>query len=124
MSRFDDQLTRGLERLRIVAGKTVTYRRGAQSVSLTAVTGRSEYTTVDDAGMPVSNQMRDFLIEAAALVLSATQTVPVVGDTIDEVDGTQTRTHVVVSIGDGQPWQWSDPARTTMRIHTRERGVA
>lgn len=123
MSRFDDQLKRGLERLRSVAGKTVTYRRGAQAVALQAVTGQSEYSTVDDAGMPVANQSRDFLVAAAELVLDGEEVEPKVGDVIEELDGTRVRTHIVIALGDDQPWRWSDSGRSTRRVHTKERGV-
>lgn len=121
MSRFADLIAKGLERIREVAGETVTYRRGAQSVSVTAVTGRSEYSTVDETGMPVANQSRDFLVPTDGFELGGSPVEPKVGDVIEEQDG---QTHFVTALGDGQPWQWSDAARTTMRIHTKERGVA
>ncbi len=123
MARFDDQLERGLKRLRSVAGKTVTYRRGAQSVAWNVIVGQSDYTTTDDSGMPVSNQTRDFMGAGAELVLGGERIDPHVGDVIEESDGIRVRTHFVTALGDDQPWRWCDAGRSTLRVHTKERGI-
>jgi len=64
-------------------------------------------------------EARDFLIRTAALVdRDGNQVVPVAGHRIhEEQDGLL---HIYeVAAEEGQPfWSWSDPLRTTRRIHT------
>ena len=116
MSRFSDQLTRGLDRLREQAGQTVTYTRGANSVSLTAVVGQSSNDQLDDTGMPITAQSRDYLIKASSLVLASVVTLPQQGDQITDSGAT----YVVRSVGSEAPWRYSDLGRTTIRIHVVE----
>lgn len=116
MSRFSDQIARGLGRLRETAGGTVMYSRGAYSVTLTAVPGQSEYTTTDDVGMPVTNRTRDFIFKATDLVLNGSVVEPQQGDRIAE-DG---RVYTLLQAGDLQPWQYSDWGRSTIRVRTKQ----
>jgi len=116
MSRFDDLITKGLERIRSVAGKTVTYMRGANSVTLTAVVGQSPHEQLDNTGMPVTAQSRDYLFEASDLVLASVEVLPQQGDQITDNGST----YAVRSVGSEAAWHYSDRARTTIRVHTVE----
>lgn len=116
MSRFDDLVSRGLDRLREQAGKTVTYTRGANSVSLTAVVGQSPHEQLDDVGMPVTAQSRDYLFKASDLVLASVAVEPQQGDQITDSGST----YSVRSMGSEPAWRYSDHDRTTIRIHTVE----
>lgn len=116
MSRFSDQLARGLDRLREQAGKTITYTRGASSVSLTAVVGQSAHEQLDETGMPITAQSRDYLIKASSLVLASVAVLPQQGDEITDSGAT----FAVRSVGSEAPWRYSDLSRTTIRVHTVE----
>ena len=116
VSRFDQLTSKGLDRMRENAGRTITYARGADSVELTAVVGNAGHDQLEDAGMPVTAQSRDYIVKASDLVLDGTAVTPIAGDEI--TDGTST--FVVRSIGADAAWRYSDAARTTLRIHTVE----
>ena len=116
MSHFEDRIARGLQRVRQFAGNQVTYRRGAQSATVTAVTGQTEFDTLDDNGMPVKQIARDFLIATSELVLGGEPVEPQAGDLIEERDGTVNKVLPV----NGHCWKWSDTGKTQRRIHTKE----
>lgn len=101
-------------------GQAVTYRRGSSSVSVTATIGATTFRIETEFGFE-RVVTRDYLIKTADLVIGGTAIEPARGDEIDEVRGTTTYTHRVVSINDEPEFTYSDSARTIMRIHTDER---
>lgn len=98
----------------------VTYRRdGEADVIVAATYGRTEYQGVDESGLTVAGHVIDFLINRDAL--AGIPGAPEPGDLII-ADGRQ---YEVVPLGeDFKGWRWSDPYRTTYRIHTRDIGTA
>ena len=116
MSKFEDRIAQQLARLRKFAGNPVVYRRGSQSATVTAVTGQTEYDATDDAGMPVAQTSRDFLIGTSDLVLGGVQIEPLAGDVIEQADGTKNKVLPV----NNHCWKWSDTGKSQRRIHTKE----
>jgi hypothetical protein len=99
-------------RLEAAAGVTVTYTRLAASITLTAVVGRTVFSSNQIEGARVEFGDRDFLIDAAALTFGE----PQLGDRITEAG----RVFEIVTPGTGEPaWRWSDPQHTAYRIHTK-----
>ena len=94
----------------------VTYRRDATELLVNATFGRTEYEVEDEYGLRVGAQVTDFLILAEEL--SPTFDEPETGDRI-VADG---RAHEVMPLAGQGHWRWSDPYRTTMRIHTKDMG--
>ena len=94
----------------------VTYRRGETEGLLSATFGRTEYEVEDDYGLRIGAEATDFLILGADL--SPTFGEPEAGDQI-VADGA---VHEVMSLAGQGHWRWSDPHRTTMRIHAKETG--
>jgi len=92
----------------------VTYRREATELPVDATFGRTEYEVEDDYGLRVGVQVTDFLILAEAF--SPTFDEPEAGDRI-VADGV---VYEVMNLAGQGHWRWSDPYRTTMRIHTKE----
>ncbi len=90
----------------------VTYRRDQDSHEVVATFGRTEYEVEDDYGLRVGAQVIDFLISAEAFPFEEPET----GDQII-ADGV---VYEVMSLAGQGHWRWSDPYRTTMRIHTKE----
>lgn len=105
---------------RSAAGEAITYKRGVNSVSLTAVIGTSGFDQVDAMGIVERIESRDYFIEAAKLIIDSALILPGIGDSILEtVDGV-TYTYEVMTL-DGQPaWRYSDPYRDKLRIHTKQ----
>ncbi len=99
--------------------RDVTYQRGAQSVTLLATIGRTEFEQVDEYGVVSRAQSRDFLLRTADLVLGGSTVLPQAGDRIRETDDGVTFVHEVMAPAGQPPWRYSDAFRRTLRIHTK-----
>jgi hypothetical protein len=94
----------------------VVYRRpGKADLPIATTLGTTEHEGNDDYGATIRSRSVDFLVASDVLLLE-----PRIGHQLIH-DG---RVYEVMDVhGDG-PWRWSDPYRTTYRIHTRETGPA
>jgi hypothetical protein len=97
----------------------VTYRRGAEAIVVKATVGRTLFEQDDGVGVVVRMQVRDYLIDAADLVLEGEKSLPAKGDRIEEIDAGQRHTYEVLPLGGEPHWRYSDPYRRTLRIHTK-----
>ena len=111
------------DQLKSHASRSVTYSRGAQSVAVNATIGKTEFEIEDDAGVVQRIESRDFLIQAADLLLGGSITLPVAGDQIRETQGSNTFVYEVMAPGNEPPYQFSDPYRKLLRIHTKHVGI-
>jgi hypothetical protein len=103
-----------------VRGESVTYTRGAYSLTLTAVRGSTAWDrSAPFNGVRVGDRSTDWILEAADLVDSnGDQIKPARQDEIT-VDGVTFR---VMPYGpDNQLWMYHDRDRTYIRVHTKER---
>lgn len=99
--------------------REVTYERGAESVTLLATIGKSDFEQLDEFGVVHRAQARDFLVRVQDLVISGVTTLPEAGDRIREADGGVSYVHEVMSPAGQPPWKYSDAFRRTLRIHTK-----
>jgi surface antigen len=98
---------------------TITYRRGAYSVEIQATLGSSLLRVQDGQGQTkVERVDRDFLFDAADLVLNGAQVPPDDGDRI-ELDG---KSYEVMPIGSDPSWRYADAHSTRVRVHSKYRG--
>lgn len=106
--------------VKAAAGVTVAMTRSGTTASLTAVIGRTVYAVNKPDGARVEFGERDFLIAAADLAAAnAAWTAPAVGDRF-LVSG-ETVTYECKPPDSGEPaWRWSDPLKTTYRVHAVE----
>lgn len=103
-----------------VAASDVVYRRDDRAVVLRATVGRTEYQQDDGAGVITQAETRDFLIRARDLVFDGVRVLPEAGDRIEESQGGTLFVYEVLPVGTMQPhYRYSDPYRTTLRIHTK-----
>jgi len=102
----------------------VIYRRGATTVTVSAVRGATQFEEGDDFGRLLRREIRDFLIEAADLVLDSVLIQPERGDQIIFTEAGFTWTYEVAGPGNEPPWRWSDRHHTQIRIHTKFTGKA
>jgi hypothetical protein len=99
--------------------RTVTYRRGAFAAQVPATVGATRFEVDDGYGLVIEQQMRDYLVATADLVLDGEQTLPERGDEIlEECDGV-TYVYEVMELGAEQHYRTCDPAGKTLRIHTK-----
>ncbi len=106
--------------LRQATGKMVTYRRGLVTCDLTAVVGRSEFESQGDYGVVTKVESRDYLVAVADLRLDDQQIYPMSGDRIEERFGETLVAYEVMAFGNEPCYRYSDPGRTTLRIHTKQ----
>jgi len=92
----------------------VTYRRAGQAdAEVQATFGKTDYEVADDYGATIRTHVIDFLILADELGHE-----PQASDVI-VTDG---RKYEVMDLAGEGAWRWSDPYRTTFRIHTKDTG--
>jgi len=106
------------------ASQSVTYTRGAFTVTVSASVGKTNFLTDDGTGMQINYESRDFIIATADLILNGALTEPQRNDKIVQVLNGKTCTFEVVAPGSEKEWVYSDPSRATLRIHTKLIGVA
>lgn len=103
------------------AGESVTYRRGGQSVAVTATVGPQPLRVSDEYGAPrVEWANEDFLIDAADLVLGGAAAEPAHGDLIERTEGGVTFTYEVTPPPGEAAWRWADAYRVKYRIHAKQ----
>ncbi|MBI1372477.1 MAG: hypothetical protein GC159_06920 [Phycisphaera sp.] len=96
----------------------VEYQRATeppQVLMVNATFGQTRYEVVDETGLTVGSHVWDFLILAADLGVEPTPADVIVANG---------RKYEVMNFGTERAWRWSDPYRTTYRIHTRDIGAA
>lgn len=115
MTAQDNAVIAGYKIARRFAGVTITYTRGASSVEIVAVPGRSTQS-VDNGDIITELQTRDYLLLASELVIGGAEVTPERGDTVT-VGG-----EVLALLSqNGEPlWRYTDQTRTMLRIHTKE----
>lgn len=99
-------------------GDVVTYQRGGDSVSITAAMGSTDLEREAD-GAQISFRSIDFIVSTADIVLAGQETRPRRGDRIVSESESTTRTYEVLAIDNEQPYAFSDPDGTVLRIHTK-----
>lgn len=107
--------------LQASAGVSVTYARGAERITLTAVVGRVAFLSQSEGegARRVELADRDYLVVASDLTFG----VPREGDEIiEEIDGSEVRFSVSRPLNGEPSWRWSDPQRTQYRIHAKRVG--
>lgn len=111
------------DRQRQYVARTVTYRRGGLSVVLQATAGRTEFEQATDYGIAMQSESRDFIVNAADLVLNGARIEPEVGDRIEETIDAVTHVYEVMSLGGEQCFRSVDADYYALRIHTKRIGV-
>ena len=99
--------------------QSVVYQRGADSTPLLATIGRTVFEQADEFGVVHRIEARDFLIRAADLVLAGETALPIAGDQITKAVGNTVLVYEVMPFGGEPPFRYSNPDRTTLRIHTK-----
>lgn len=112
------------DQLKTHASADVLYERGAEQVAVKATIGKTEFELDDGSGVLVRIQSRDYLIQAADLVLGGAPSLPVAGDRIRETQGATTFVYEVNAPGNEPHYRFSDPFRELLRIHAKHVATA
>ena len=118
-----DMLARATTRLQALqqrsAATAITYRRGRASLAFSATRGTSTFTDQDDMGI-ITIVTSDFIFPVSliqALDATASLVEPKAGDVI-EIAGQGS--FQVLGSDNEPPFRYSDPARTQVRVHTKQ----
>jgi hypothetical protein len=112
------------DQLKTHASRPVVYVRGAEQVAVQAVVGRTLLKLSDgDGGVRMEWTDRDFLIQAADLVIAGNPVLPQRGDRIRETAGATVFVYEVMAPGGEPPWRWSDVFRKVLRIRAKQVGT-
>lgn len=106
------------------ATSPITYRRGERSIEdVPATIGRTEYQQEDAYGIVTRAEARDYIVRVQDLAIDGVETLPEVGDLIEELQCGKVYVYEVLPIGSGQTaWKYADPFRQSIRIHTKQVG--
>lgn len=86
-----------------------------EPISVRATVGRTDVSTLEEGGMTIESQLRDWIVPRSDLT-----TAPQRGDRIRETNGGREYVYEVMSPVGGMPvWDWADQSYTAYRIHTR-----
>lgn len=99
------------------AGTAAVYRRGAVSVAIIAVRGRTEYEAIRADGSIEKQVSVDHLVQASTLILGGQTILPARGDLIEVGD----ETFEVLAIPGAREHRTCDPVGVMLRIHTKQR---
>ena len=119
-SAFETALAVARDSIQNVAGVVITYKRGADSVTINdAVPGQTPVEMLDDLGF-VSESLRytDWLIDPADLVLNSATIEPEKGDEIRREINGKTHVYRVTQLTGAEIWRYSDNNETRIRVHT------
>jgi hypothetical protein len=116
MGLLDDGMSMLRESLMASETKSITYTRGASSVTLDAVPGETRSMNAEYGGAVYETKSLTFIIKSADLILGGVEVLPAQGDLI-ECNGVD---YEVRSDGGNNPWSYvRDPDRTMIRIRTK-----
>jgi len=102
------------------ASQDITYLRGMEQVTLAATVGKTTYDLVDaDTGAVQQVEARDYLFQAAELILAGSVTLPQPGDLIHETVGDAIHVYQVLAPEGQTVWRYDDPHRIRLRVHTK-----
>jgi len=105
------------------AATQITYRRGSESVTITATVGETAYDADDGNGFMVRYVSRDFLVKPSDLSFGGIVSLPVPGDLIEEASGHLKHIFEVMEPPGRPHYKLSDPYHKLYRIHTKRRRV-
>ena len=109
-----------LERMREKhATRDIEYVREADSIPLRATVGKTVFQVSREYGLFERTESRDYIVDAARLVLAGAVTLPKKSDRIRETDGTKAFIYEVMAPGSEPCWRYSDLQRRALRIHTK-----
>lgn len=119
MSRLAGPIARLVATLKAHAGVAITYRRGSDSVALTAAkTSVAQEVMTADGGV-IDARRYDWIIQADELILGGAVAEPAEGDLIDQVIGLATYRYEVMPVGTESHYRAVDPSATAWRVHTK-----
>lgn len=102
--------------------REIVYKRGSQTVSVSAATGRTDWDVEAESGVVERIESRDFFIRASDLVLSGSVVTPARGDIIKETISGTTHLYEVNAPAGEDVYTYGTHGKDILRIHTKHTG--
>ena len=104
------------------ASRSVVYSRDSDAVEVKSTVGKTTHEVVNNLGLMIAIESRDFLIPADQLVLGNGQTEPVAGDRITDLQGDATEyVYEVMPFGKNSVcFRYCDADHSMLRVFTKE----
>jgi len=115
MTLQSEAVTAAFKCARAISGRSVVYARGANSVTLSCVPGRTQFAAETGDGIIDYTNTDDYLFLASELILNSVLVTPLMGDTVTDAGVTRT---VFSTAGDAR-FRYTDQEKKIIRIHTR-----
>lgn len=104
--------------------RTVVYKRGANSVSVSAAPGSTDFPVDSETAVLETYESRDWMIKAADLILDGSTVLPEPGDQVRDTQGATVYVYEVMAPAGEQHYRFADdPYRRMLRIHTKLAGT-
>lgn len=100
-------------------GDSITYSRGTNSVTITAIAAEINREVEDEDGVPVQLQRRTYEINAADLVVGGNAITPRPGDLIAESINGTTQTFEVLPLGSKPCFDWLDSQHRRVLVYAK-----
>jgi hypothetical protein len=101
------------------ATQSVTYIVNGHEIPVVATIGPAEMPISDGTVVALSNELRDFTITAADLVLDGSPVEPARGHSIVATIAGVQYTYKVMLEGGEEVWSWSDSSQVRRTIHAK-----
>jgi hypothetical protein len=127
MTDFHEAIQGAVESARDVAGVQVQYLRrdhGSEPFPVVAIIGTSKFERHTADGVVVMSPVRDFLVDAAALIKDPDADEPELidpepGDRIAHVERGTRYVYELMPVGGAGESEWLDTTTNQFRLHTR-----
>lgn len=125
MSRFSDQIARGLARIRATAGEAVTYNDGTADVSIElAVPRRIKPKDDQQYDQHILTNGKIWDIDVAQLVVGDNRIIPAEGHVLTQTKfGSQVAWEVLPNPITNRCWEYLDEGESTISVFTLLKGM-
>ena len=108
------------DKLKQVAGRSVVFARGSQTVTVTGTATIQEYEVMDASGVMVNVTSRDYVLSSEDIVLAGQTVKPRPGDTITETILGLEQRYEVMDIVTKPAVELMDVDGVMLLVHTKQ----
>ncbi len=120
MSILSGMVSVGFDVAMQMAGTTVAYQRGSETIpELKAIPTEEKYSVPDEQGVLNEIHSRDYLVETNRLKIGGEVVEPRAGDRITETIEGQDMVFEVFPVDKQRCFRYRDASRQSIRIHTK-----
>jgi hypothetical protein len=120
MAHIDADTARAAELVMAKFGRSVTYRRGAYSATLTAARARRPSRDLEEERFQTTSDRFRFLIQCSTLVLNSAEVLPAEGDKIEEITNGKKFTWEVLPDDQARCWDYFDTGNAYVWARVKE----